>query len=803
MKRFILSVRILARFKASTFINLLGLVFSISCALIIIRYIHQERQVNHFCPALERSYLMTVVNEAKQRRLGGSEDLNHDPNYRNPLEDPCVEMVTRFRLYDEDYVLSGSHRFPVQTVVTDSLFLAMLPYPGIEGDLRMRSPHDAIITKQLADRLYGNENPIGQTLQTSGGEMVTVTGVIGEPATKSFLQFDLILSENLHKFWNKMEYELVRLHSPEDAIRLNQKNSRPMKLRAYSQSPVYYELIPLKDFYMDTTVRSANDKMMAKGNPVSLKILSWVVLMLLLVGGFNYVNLNTVIMLKRSKELGMKKVFGAKGYEIFAQLYLENFCLIAISLLLTWTIVEVTRGIVAQWFGIPVMQDMRFDIMLSLAFLFLMPWIVTLFPYLRYRYVQPIRSLRGIGGGGHAHSVHILFLLFQYIITIGLIIVSIYFSKQLHYVLNFDLGYHTKDIIQCTLLQEDTFSREFQSREEWEAYRERKEKVNALIKKRLDESPLFMHWTEGEAPNGTNFFPMQCTASTGERAELKIAFVDQSYMELFGFKPLDGRLWDNEKDKFTQYKFIINEAARKAFRIENIYEATIQPYKRLWFSVYGDMDVNPPYEITGVVKDFRLNHLSQPDSPTAFCFSDIGEVSHILASIVPGKRQEAIAYLDKLFHELNGDGEFEYSFVEDDIAARYQDDKRVVRIYTVFAVITILISCLGLFGLSLYDIQQRQREIALRKINGASSHAIFKLLLRKYAYTLGLAFVVASALSCIVVQKYMESFYYHTSLSLWIFLLAALIVVVTSLCTIGWQIGRAMRINPVEAIKNE
>lgn len=804
MKKLLLSIRTLARFKTYTFINLLGLVFSISCALIIIRYIHQENHVNHFCPELERTFLTTVVYKEKGSiMLGSSEDRNNDPNYKNPLNDPCVEMFSRFMLYDEDYIVAENHRFEVQTVVVDSLFLTMMPYPLVVGSLKMSSPNNAIITKQLAKRLYKDKNPIGESLQVSCGKNVTIVGIVGEPATKSFLQFDLILSTELQSQWNRVSLELVRLHKADDITRLNQRNSEPMNLMLSMQMPIYYQLIPFKDFYMNMTVPTGYFKMISKGNASSLKILTFVAIMLLLVGGFNYVNLNTVIMLKRSREFGMKKVFGAKGGEVFLQLYFENFCLSGVALLCTWTIIETTRGIVDHWLEIPVVPDMQFDLMVSFVLLFILPLVISIFPFLRYRYVVVIQSLRSIGQRGHSTVVRMVFLLLQYIITISLIIAAIYFSRQLYYILHCDLGYNTKDIIQCTMISEDVTNRTFHSEEEWEAYRKEEEATNGLVKERLDESPLFNNWTVGEVPSNVSFFPSKCTASTGEKCEFLIKFVDQRYMELFGFKLQEGRLWDNEADHFQQYKFIINEAAKKALHIEDINEATIQPANRLWFTQNVDMNSNPSYEIVGVIKDFKINHLSQPDSPVAFCFSGIGRVSHLLASIVPGKRQEAIAYLEKLFHEINGEGEFNYSFVEDDIAARYHDDRRSVHIYTTFAIIAILISCLGLFGLSLYDIQQRRREIALRKVNGASAHDIFSLLLRKYCYILCLAFVIASGISYIGIQKYMESFYYHAPLSLWIFLLSALTVTLTSLCTIGWQISKAMKINPVEAIKNE
>lgn len=324
-----------------------------------------------------------------------------------------------------------------------------------------------------------------------------------------------------------------------------------------------------------------------------------------------------------------------------------------------------------------------------------------------------------------------------------------------------------------------------------------------LVQRRMDESPLFSQWTYGQLPIFINPPSAQCTASTGEKAAMTINFADQRYMELFGLKLKEGRIWDNEKDQFVQYKFIINETAKRVFRIEDITKASLQTERRMFYTSGIDLNENPPYEIVGVIEDFKVGHLSNPDYPLAFCFSQASHTSPLLASIVPGKRREAIKYLEDLFHEINGDGEFSYSFAEDDIAAMYHDDQRTTRIYITFAMIAIFISCLGLFGLSLYDIQQRYREIALRKINGATARDVFRLLLRKYCYIFGSAFVVASGISYIIIYKYMENYYHHAPLALWIFLTAGFIVALISFCTLWWQIRKAIRINPAKVLKGE
>ena len=703
-------------------------------------------------------------------------------------------------LFSDDYVIVDGRRFTVQTMVTDSLYLGMMPHPVITGKHTLSTPNDAIITRKLAKRLFKNENLIGKTLKVSTGDIVTITGMIDEPSTKASVQFEIIISQSLRNNWSRMAYELVQLHRAEDVTELNKKNQKPMELMSHGKRPIFYQLTSLKDFYMNHNLL-VYDKVL-RGNQTSLNILTVVAILLLLVGIFNYVNLYTVVMLRRAREFGVKKVFGANGKTIFLQLYFENFCLGAVALLFIWTLVEITRNIVTSWFEIPVMSDLSFDIWISVFLLLGMPLITSIFPFVRYNYAAPINSLRSVGVSGNSVVSRMIFLFIQYVITVSLVIAAIYFSRQLYYVLHYDLNYNTQDIIQCPLFSKQT-SWDITSEEEWQAQQQKESADMELVQRRMDESPLFSQWTYGQLPIFINPPSAQCTASTGEKAAMTINFADQRYMELFGLKLKEGRIWDNEKDQFVQYKFIINETAKRVFRIEDITKASLQTERRMFYTSGIDLNENPPYEIVGVIEDFKVGHLSNPDYPLAFCFSQASHTSPLLASIVPGKRREAIKYLEDLFHEINGDGEFGYSFAEDDIAAMYHDDQRTTRIYITFAMIAIFISCLGLFGLSLYDIQQRYREIALRKINGATTRDVFRLLLRKYCYIFGSAFVVASGVSYIIIYKYMENYYHHAPLALWIFLTAGFIVALISFCTLWWQIRKAIRINPTKVLKGE
>jgi len=214
------------------------------------------------------------------------------------------------------------------------------------------------------------------------------------------------------------------------------------------------------------------------------------------------------------------------------------------------------------------------------------------------------------------------------------------------------------------------------------------------------------------------------------------------------------------------------------------------------------MSQNPPYRILGVFKDFNPIHLSNKNYPIILTPSASWYGEPLLASIAPGKRQEAIQFLKSMHDELIG-GNFEYSFIEDKHRELYLEDLHLTQIYSIFAVIAILISSLGLFSLSLFDVQQRFREIAIRKVNGATTAIVMRMLLQKYYKLLGIAFLIATPISWLAINRYLEDFAHKASVSWWIFAVALLITAGISLATLIWQIRKAARTNPVEAIKSE
>ena len=718
------------------------------------------------------------------------------------MKNPEIEAYSYCVSFEDDYILFDNHRYQANVLVADSTFMQLMNYPVLSGITSLRKPDEVIITRKYARHLFGDESPLGKQLVFSTGNALTIAGIVDEPDTKSSLQFDLLAPVNQGKYtdWSRMGFCVARLAKGTDIAKYNEKISKPQSLICFGNRPIQFRLLSLKDFYFDKAVSSVSAAFQ-RGNKDHITVLSVVACMLLLVGIFNFINIYTVIILKRAREFGVKKVYGASGFQIFSQIYAENVCMVAVALLIIWMIVEVTAGMFASVYDIPVKSDVSFDLLLSFILLLGLPLVTSLFPFLRYNYSSPITSLRSVSVGGHSIVSRALFLFIQYVITFSLIVIALFFVRQLYTMLHTDLGYHTKDIISCRFLSFETMNKRYSSDEEWQRDYDEIQHKEQVIRQKMDGCPYFAAWQYGDPP--IQLEPQTTVECNGEKHKMAITFASNGYMRMFGLKLKEGRMW-NDKDQFAQYKMIINETARKLFRIEKIDEASLQTESRLWWSQGIDLGKNPPFQVVGVIEDFRTGHLSKGDAPLAILYEENGNPTDpLLATIVGGKRKEAIDFLKALRNEVLGEGEFEYSFVEDQVEKLYDDDKRTTRIYVTFAGLAICVSCLGLFGLSLYDIRQRYREIALRKVNGATGGQIALLLVRKYLYILGAAFVVAIPLVYYIINDYTKDFAVKAPIGVGIFVAGFILTSLISLGTLLWQVRKAVRINPGVIMKNE
>lgn len=799
MKILLLAIRPLLRFRAYTIINIIGLSLSLACVIIISRYVYSELRTDHFYSHPDRIYTTIEDTDKRpgERVFTAVYNPNNEKAFVSILEHPAVEYSTMLRQDEDISCWYKEKEYPSQTLIADSNCFKIINYPLIAGTYTLTKPEEAVITQAYAKKIFGNDEALGKQLQLSIGNTVTVAGIVGSPSTASSLEFDLVISDRLADHWSRMGIHLVKLYPNTDYKQVNSQYNKFMNMEKWGRS-IRYQLFPITDVYFSKNITTYHFR---TGNFTYIWVLSIVAAMILLVGLFNFINIYSVIVLRRGREFGMKKVFGAASKMIFGQLFLENMLMAGFALFCSWIIVEATHPLVHNQLKIDAVTNSLFDLLLSFGILFILPMFTSLIPFIRYNYSAPITSLGSVNRSGGSVISRKLFLAAQYIITFSLVICSLFFIKQLQFMLNVDPGIRTKDIIQTQFLKFSSTER-YTSNEDWEKERAKKQRITDELKQKMDASPLFQHWTYGDSPVGRGEGHFKFKSPNSEFKSVSLMFVSPAWMKLFNIELTEGEMIDEKDDIPLDYNIYISESAKKLLEINDIKATEIQPEQRLWFSSGSDMSKNPPYRIIGTFKDFNVSHMGIQNAPAVLHPNKGWYEESLIASIVPGRRQEAIQFLKSLHDELIG-GNFEYSFIEDEYRALYKKDVQITLVYSIFALIAILISSLGLFSLSLFDVQQRYREIAIRKVNGATTVIVMRMLLQKYYKLLGIAFLIATPISWLAINRYLEDFAHKASLSWWIFAVALVVTGGISLTTLIWQIRKAAETNPANAIKSE
>ena len=789
MKTLKYSWRFLMRSKSYTIINLLGLAFSLACSIILMRYIHRELTVDTHCIDREHVYAICTNTEGN-RGLSGLKQYNYDTI---SIDNRFVEAMTTYIPLEKDYVISGTNRIPARCLVTDSVFFQLFHYPIVQGKLSLTTPQSALLTEKYARKIFGNENPIGKVLRYSNGKDITVEGIVGEPECKTTINFDIILSSKLSQHWERMNTELYRFLPGTDINAINKTGSVPR----YINDPEYdtrthtFSLISVKDIYWDGSLTDREPAMFLSGNRSHLIILSGVCLLLLLTGILNFINLYLVALLRRGKEYGLKKVFGVCGKTLFANIWIENTLLVLSALLVSWLIIEIMSAPTEYLFDIHFSYT-AFDGWLSASILLLLPVITSIYPYIKYNYTSPILSIRSIGVQSHSKHFRMFFLGAQYIITFLLVVLSLYFNRQLGMLLSTEPGFRTKNIMNVNLVYE---SKDFSSYT-YESMQQRRQRVMQLDNE-LNACPFIELYEPSYENILTPTFGTNYLNNKGEKVFLNIHYATPAFFKLYDIKVIEGEIPDiNKEDRRTV--FVVNKAALKALGYTSINGVGVIEENQK--KANANASLQP---IVAVVEDYFEGHLTSGIKPTIYPVGARFSGDLYQIAYTPGKKKEVIDFLRNLEYKVYGSEDFEYTFLEDDIKAMYTQDRQTATIYSIFAGMAIIISSLGLLGISLFDIRQRYREIAIRKVNGASAKDLYRLLFRKYITVLIIAFVIAIPLACYLINTYTQDFAVRAPVSIDIFIISLLLVIIISLGTLAYQIQKAAHINPTKIMKTE
>jgi len=557
-------------------------------------------------------------------------------------------------------------------------------------------------------------------------------------------------------------------------------------------------------------------------SPQYLWMLFGVAVLLFLVGIFNFLNLFAVMRSHRRHELEVRRLFGASRWDIFCQLYAETFLLALLTMIGVWAVVELMEPLLATYYNIEVLPQRKFDVGLTLIILIGLPLagptplplpfrkgssylsrlIVHSTPlptsaHQKRALVQEHPRREGHGGGSWGAAG---FLFLQFFVSLTLITVSIYMMRQLHLMMDGDPGYRTEGILHIVPKPREDYNR-IRMDDNGNIYNvdnSRGEKAMAVLKK-LRECPYIQSIIKDPDMIGA--------AELMEIEGQKLAYKEMCHntMEMFGLTLLEGREFNDILDGYS-YNCLLNETAVRRLGLKEWRSAKVQLPERWWTSANEDCSENPPYNVVGIVKDFHPGRLSEPQPPIIF-FPTLNWNSHflpddLLLSIAPGCEEDAIKYLRQMNKEVWGTEDLEYNWLSDQKDELYREDRRTARIFFTFSLLAIAVTCLGVLGLMMFDVRRRYREIALRKVNGATFRDIAMLLSRRYLIILAAAAAVSIPVSLIGLHQLITRYYtIHATIAWWIPLVSIAIVLLLCALTLWQQVWKATRIKPYEVLK--
>ena len=794
--------RIISRMKGYTALSLLGLIISLSGTVIISRYLYQEWTVDHWMPDHDRTYILC------QRYVNGilgdepTPGLAWNPNKTEGFVSPTLGQSDVEAFSDVHLLKNGSYiildndeTITAPTISVDSSFVDVFPLQALEGTLVLRTEGQAIVSDDFARRHFPGESAVGKTMKMGDENILhTIVGVFRRPSGKSTVHFD-VANYARRDWWvgNALNFTMIKLAK---GASMEAYNERQPRNSWGGQNPEFHFLLVPYTGNLRRLIESYGQEFrtIPSLSPCSslqyLWMLFGVAVLLFLVGFFNFLNLYAVMRSHRQHELQVRRIFGASRWNIFCQLYAETFLLALLTMIGVWTVVELMEPLLATYYNIEVLPQRTFDVGLTVAIVFGLPFISSFTPHPSPRGGVGVR-LEGLGVG------------FQFFISLTLITVSIYMMRQLHLIMEGDPGYRTEGILHIVPKPREDYNR-IRKDDNGNTYivdNSSGEKAMAVLKK-LRECPYIQSVIED--PD---------MISAGELMEIegqKLACKEMCHntMEMFGLELLEGRELNDTLDSYS-YNCLLNETAVRRLGLKDWRSAKVQLPERWWTSANEDCSENPPYNVVGIVKDFHPGRLSEPQPPIIF-FPTLNWDSQtmdflpddLLLRIAPGNEEDAIKYLRQMNKEVWGTEDLEYQWLSDQKDELYREDRRTARIFFTFSFLAIAVTCLGVLGLMMFDVRRRYREIALRKVNGATFLDIALLLSRRYLIILAVAAVVSIPVSLIGLHQLITRYYtIHATIAWWIPLVSIAIVLLLCALTLWQQVWKATRIKPYKVLK--
>jgi putative ABC transport system permease protein len=798
---FIIAWRNLARNKAFSAINILGLAIGISCFMLIAVFVYSELSYDRHIANAEQIYRVNLA-------VTGNGNIALYPNVDFAVGDgmkntfPEIKDFTRVS-QAVDFVKYKNNQFKEQHMAfAEANFMKMFSIPLLEGniDKALVEPNSIVISKEMATKYFGDQDPIGKSL--SIGTQLSeykVTGLFDKVPDNSHFHFDAFLSMSTWHITNPTWSNL----GPHTYIELN-KNTDARKLEAKFQQLVMKYVVPEVQRDMGISLAEAQKSVetfrfllkplteihlygdtkyeLEPGGDIQyVYIFSALAVFILLLACINFTNLSTAQSAKRSKEVGIRKVLGSVKKQLILQFLAESILLTCLAMFFAYVFIfsflpyfnELASKNVSFLFFL----DYKVIVALFLVS-FISGIIAGIYPAFFLSSFGIIQTLKGrlFAAGKNKNPLQSSLIVFQFTVSTLLIIATIVVYQQLQHMQNKKLGYDKDQVIfvpDSRVLGSNQLAFQEQLKRDTRV-------VSASISRMVPGNNNL---------NGTQIYPKNENGN-GVEIHIDIFNIDYDYINTLGMKIKQGRAFSKEFSTDSA-GVIINESA--------VRELGWTGKNPIGKSIVRSG--NKEFKVLGVVQDFNYTSVKQKVAPAMMMLGRNygGMVIKINTTDVEG----FMTNLKKQWDSFNPAGPMEYYFLDEKFAALYNSEKRTQQIFSAFAVLAIIIASLGLFALSTFMIEQRKKEVGIRKVLGASVSGIVQLLVKDFLMLVFIAILIASPVAWYAMTKWLQDFAYKIDLQWWMFALAGLLAIAIALLTVSFQGIKAALMNPVKSLKSE
>jgi putative ABC transport system permease protein len=791
--------------KAFSAINIIGLASGLGICLLILLYVLDELSYDKFNTKANR--IFRVNNEV---RFGDNHfDLAVAPAMMGPTmvkEFSQVEQYTRIRWYGSFLVRKGSENIKEGRVgYGDSTLFDVFSLPMLAGNPKtaLKDPHSLVITEDIAKKYFNRIDVVGQNMIINDTGNYKVTGVIKNIPTQSHFYFDFFVPfienpDSRNNSWLSNNYNTyVLLRNGSDAKTLEPELNKMMDryvapqlksvinltMDEFKKSGGYVRasFTPLTDIHLHS---NKTGELWGNGNIQYVYIFSAIALFILLIACVNFMNLSTARSSNRAKEVGVRKVMGSFRKDLIQQFLTESILISFIALLLAVLIASILLPYFNQLAGKSIYLNSLFQPGM-IASLFLLVLVVGLvagsYPAFFLSSFQPIQVLKGKLAAGFKRSwLRSSLVVFQFTVSIILIIGTIVIYNQLNYIRSKDIGFNRNQVIVInnTSALGDQAS----------AFR------NELLQISGVQNATMSGYLPVNYSRNNDAFFTSSTLDQKTAMSMQNWSADENYIATLDIKLLQGR---NFSPQFPSDStgILINEAAAKFLATKDLIN------KKL----YRIMDVETrkirEYHIVGVIKNFNFSSLRDVVTPLGLLFEkDNGNIS---VRINTANTANIIGQIKNKWQAVAPNQPFDYSFMDEQFNNLYNGEQQTGRLSVTFSILAIVIACLGLFGLVTYAAEQRTKEIGIRKVLGANVQNILAMLSKDFLKMVIVSIIIAFPIAGWVMTKWLQDFAYRVNISWWVFGFAALVTIVIALLTISFQAIRAAIANPVKSLRTE